>query len=191
MNKKTIIWLAIIGLVVLLVGWLWSSYNRLVVMSEQVDGQWAQVETQYQRRLDLIPNIVESVKGAMNQEEKVFGDLAAARSNYAGARTVGEKVEAATQVESAFSRLLVVMENYPELKSIDTVQVLMAQLEGTENRVSVERNRFNEAVKDYNIIAKRFPTSLIANLFGYGDKNYFESAPEAAEAPQVDFNLGE
>lgn len=191
MNKKTIIWLVVIGLVVLVIGWLWSSYNRLVVMSEQVDGQWAQVETQYQRRFDLIPNLVESVKGAMGQEEKVFGDLAEARTNYAGAQTVGEKAQAASQLESAFSRLLVIMENYPDLKSIDTVQTLMAQVEGTENRVSVERNRFNESVKNYNMVIKRLPTNLIANLFGYGEKNYFESVEEAAEAPKVEFNLGE
>lgn len=191
MNKKTIIWLVVIGLVVLVIGWLWSSYNRLVVMSEQVDGQWAQVETQYQRRFDLIPNLVESVKGAMGQEERVFGDLAEARTNYAGAQTVGEKAQAASQLESAFSRLLVIMENYPDLKSIDTVQTLMAQVEGTENRVSVERNRFNESVKNYNMVIKRLPTNLIANLFGYGEKNYFESVEEAAEAPKVEFNLGE
>ena len=191
MNKKTIIWLVVIGLVVLVIGWLWSSYNRLVVMSEEVDGQWAQVETQYQRRFDLIPNLVESVKGAMGQEEKVFGDLAEARTNYAGAQTVGEKAQAASQLESAFSRLLVIMENYPDLKSIDTVQTLMAQVEGTENRVSVERNRFNESVKNYNMVIKRLPTNLIANLFGYGEKNYFESVEEAAEAPKVEFNLGE
>lgn len=191
MNKKTIIWLVVIGLVVLVIGWLWSSYNRLVVMSEEVDGQWAQVETQYQRRFDLIPNLVESVKGAMGQEERVFGDLAEARTNYAGAQTVGEKAQAASQLESAFSRLLVIMENYPDLKSIDTVQTLMAQVEGTENRVSVERNRFNESVKNYNMVIKRLPTNLIANLFGYGEKNYFESVEEAAEAPKVEFNLGE
>lgn len=191
MKKKTIIWLVVIGAIVLLIGWLWSSYNRLVVMSEQVDGQWAQVETQYQRRFDLIPNLVESVKGAMSQEEKVFGDLAEARTNYAGAQTVGEKTAAASQLEGAFSRLLVIMENYPELKSIDTVSTLMAQVEGTENRVSVERNRFNESVKNYNMVIKRLPMNMIAASFGYGEKNYFESAPEAAEAPKVDFNRGE
>ncbi len=191
MKKKSIIWLVVIGAIILLIGWLWSSYNRLVVMSEQVDGQWAQVETQYQRRFDLIPNLVESVKGAMSQEEKVFGDLAEARTNYAGAQTVGEKTAAASQLEGAFSRLLVIMENYPELKSIDTVSTLMAQVEGTENRVSVERNRFNESVKNYNMVIKRLPMNMIAASFGYGEKNYFESAPEAAEAPKVDFNRGE
>jgi len=190
MKKKSIIWLVVAGVIVLIIGWLWSSYNRLVTMSERVDGQWAQVETQYQRRFDLIPNLVESVKGAMSQEEKVFGDLAEARANYAGARTVSDKIEATTQVESALGRLLVVMENYPQLKSIDTVQTLMAQVEGTENRVGVERNRFNESVKNYNIVIKRFPMNILANTFGYGEKTYFESVSQAAEAPKVDLNLG-
>lgn len=191
MKKTSIIWLVVIGVVVLLIGWLWSSYNRLVTMNEQVDGQWAQVEVQYQRRFDLIPNLVESVKGAMSQEERVFGDLAAARQNYAGANTTNAKAEAATQVESALSRLLVIMENYPELKSIETVQTLMAQIEGTENRVSVERGRFNEMVRNYNIVIKRFPMNVLASNFNYSEKAYFEVAAEAAEAPAVDFNLGE
>ena len=191
MKKTSIIWLVVIGVVVLLIGWLWSSYNRLVTMNEQVDGQWAQVEVQYQRRFDLIPNLVESVKGAMSQEERVFGDLAAARQNYAGANTTNAKAEAATQVESALSRLLVIMENYPELKSIETVQTLMAQIEGTENRVSVERGRFNEMVRNYNIVIKRFPMNVLASNFNYSEKAYFEVAAEAAEAPTVDFNFSE
>jgi LemA protein len=190
MNKKSIIWLVVVGVIVLIIGWLWSSYNRLVTMSERVDGQWAQVEAQYQRRFDLIPNLVEAVKGAMSQEARIFGDLADARANYSGAQTVSEKAQAATQVEGAFGRLLAIMENYPELKSIDTVQTLMAQVEGTENRVSVERSRFNESVRNYNVVIKRFPMNMLANNFGYGAKSYFESVPQAAEAPQVDLNLG-
>ncbi|MFA7398791.1 MAG: LemA family protein [Candidatus Bathyarchaeia archaeon] len=190
MKKKTIIWI-IVGVVILLVAWVWTSYNRLVTMSEQVDGQWAQVEVQYQRRFDLIPNLVEAVKGAMSQEESIFGDLAAARQNYAGANTVNAKAEAASQLEGALGRLLAIMENYPELKSIESVQTLMAQLEGTENRVSVERTRFNDGVRNYNIVIKRFPMKLIASSFSYFEKAYFEVSEIAAEAPKVDFNLGE
>jgi len=185
--KKTL--LIILAVVVILGLWVWASYNRLVTASEGVDGQWAQVETQYQRRFDLIPNLVESVKGAMSQEVKVFGDLAAARANYSGAKTVNEKVDAATQVEGALSRLLVVMENYPQLRSVETVTTLMAQLEGTENRVSVERSRFNESVKSFNVMIKRLPTNLIAGVLGFSEKSYFEAVSESATAPQVDLQL--
>jgi len=185
--KKTL--LIIIAVVVIIVGWLWLSYNKLVTANEAVDNGWAQVEVQYQRRLDLIPNLVESVKGAMTQEQKVFSDLAEARTRYAGAGNVNEKVAAASQVESAIGRLLVVMENYPQLKSIETVQTLMAQLEGTENRVSVERGRFNDQVKTFNVMIKRLPTNLIAGMFGFSEKNYFEAASGAAIAPAVNLQL--
>src|SRR3989338_4079326 len=143
MKRSTLIMLAII-VVIVLAGV--SMYNRLVTASQAIDGQWAQVETQYQRRFDLIPNLVESVKGIFEQEKEVFGKLADARARYSGATTVNEKAAAAGQVESALGRLLVVMENYPQLRSSESVQTLMAQLEGTENRVSVERSRFNDAV---------------------------------------------
>ena len=185
--KKTL--LIILVLAVVLIGWMWSSYNRLVVANENVDTQWAQVETQYQRRFDLIPNLVESVKSVLTQEQKVFGDLAAARASYSGATTVNQKAEAATQVESALSRLLVIMENYPQLKSNETVQTFMSQLEGTENRVSVERNRFNEIVNTYNIVIKRLPTNILASMFGFTERAYFKAASGAESAPQVDLKL--
>ncbi|MFA5131205.1 MAG: LemA family protein [Patescibacteria group bacterium] len=181
--------LIILGVVIIVGAWFWTSYNKLVTASEQVDNQWAQVEVQYQRRFDLIPNLVESVKGAMGQETKVFGDLAAARANYSGATTVNAKAEAATQVEGALGRLIAIMENYPQLKSIDTVQTLMAQLEGTENRVSVERSRFNDEVKAYNILIKRFPMNVISSMYNYSEKAYFQVAPAATEAPKVDLQL--
>lgn len=184
--KKT--WIILGVVVLLIVGFVWSTYNKLVTANEAVDGQWAQVETQYQRRFDLIPNLVESVKEIMDQEQEIFGQLAEARSKYAGAASVNEKAEAATQVESALGRLLVIMENYPELKSADTVQTLMAQLEGTENRVSVERKRFNDAVRTFNTMIKRFPTNMLAGMFGFGEKAYFEAAEGAEVAPTVDFN---
>lgn len=185
--KKTL--LIILGIVIIVGAWFWLSYNKLVMANEQVDNQWAQVETQYQRRFDLIPNLVGAVKGAMGQEQKVFGDLAAARANYSGAKDVNAKAGAATQVESALSRLLVIMENYPQLKSIDTVQTLMAQLEGTENRISVERSRFNDEVKSYNVMIKRLPMNLIAGSYGYTDKAYFQVASGVEAAPKVDLNI--
>ena len=119
--------------------------------------------------------------------EKVFGDLAEARTRYSGATSVGEKVAAANQVETALGRLLVVLENYPQLRSAENVQTLMVQLEGAENRISVERKRFNDLTRDYNLVTKRFPSSLIAGMFGFGEREYFEAAEGAEIAPEVKF----
>ena len=184
MNKLT--W-AILGIVVVSVLYLWSLYNGLVKANENITGQWAQVETQYQRRFDLIPNLVNSVKGIMAQEQKVFGDLAEARTRYTGAANVDDKVKAANDVESYLGRLLVVMENYPQLRSSETVLTLMVQLEGTENRISVERSRFNDAVRAFNTKIKRFPANVFARLFGFSEKAYFESQPGAEKVPGVNF----
>lgn len=184
MNK---ILLAILIVVVVLGGYVWMTYNRMVTGSENVDNAWAQVETQYQRRLDLIPNLVESVKGVMKQEQTVFSDITEARTRYASAATVNDKAQAATQVESALSRLLVVMENYPQLKSAENVQTLMAQLEGTENRISVERKRFNDAAKDFNVMIKRVPAKWLASMFGFSEKDYFQAAGGAENTPSVKF----
>lgn len=165
---------------------LMGTYNNLVSKSQAIDGQWSQVEVQYQRRFDLIPNLVESVKGFMVQEKTIFDNLAKARQGYAGAQTVDQKAQAATQVESSLGRLLVIMENYPELKSNETVARLMDELSGTENRVSVERRRFNELVQDYNTTLVRFPTNMIAGIFNFAKKTYFEATEGAGVAPKVD-----
>ena len=183
--KKSTIAIIVVVAVVLIYGF--SSYNGLVTASESVDTQWAQVESQYQRRFDLIPNLVESVKGIFNQEQEVFTALAEARTRYSGASTVDEKAAAATQVEGALGRLLVILENYPQLRSSESVQTLMVQLEGTENRVAVERQRFNEAVRTMNLKVKRFPSNLFAKIFGFDERAYFEAAAGAEEAPQVEF----
>ena len=183
MTKKILIGAAII--IVLVVAYGWLTYNRLITTRENVDNQLAQVETQYQRRFDLIPNLVESVKGIMKQEQTVFKDITDARTKYSGASTINDKATAATQVEGALGRLLVIMENYPQLKSAENVQTLMAQLEGTENRVSVERKRFNDMVRDFNLMTKRFPSSLIADMFGFTERAYFEAAQGAENAPKV------
>ncbi|MBI2057374.1 MAG: LemA family protein [Candidatus Yanofskybacteria bacterium] len=182
--KKTTILLVVIVLAAL---YVWSSYNGFVGANESVDKQWAQVESQYQRRFDLIPNLVESVKGIMKQEQKIFGDLAEARTRYSGASTVGDKVSAANQVESALARLLVVLENYPTLKSAENVQTLMAQLEGSENRISVERQRFNDDVRSLNVKVKKFPGNIVASVFGFNEREYFESEKGAENAPEVKF----
>jgi LemA protein len=178
-------WVVVLAVVVLLAVWIGAAYNGLVKSNEGVDAQWAQVESQYQRRFDLIPNLVNSVKGIMNQEQTVFTALADARTKYGAATSPDTKAAAATEVESALGRLLVVVENYPELKSADTVQALMAELAGTENRLSVERMRYNELVRDYNVSVKTFPGSLIAGMFGFHARTLFEAAPGADVVPTV------
>lgn len=178
---------ALLGIIILAFIYYWTTYNSLVSLNESVDGQWAQVESQYQRRLDLIPNLVESVKGVMVQEQTIFNGIAEARTRYSGASSIDAKVEAAGQIESALGRLLVVMENYPQLKSSESVQTLMAQLEGAENRISVERMRFNEIVKDFNARIKQIPAKWVANSLGFTQRQYFESAEGAEVAPSVNF----
>lgn len=185
MKNKTL-WI-ILAVVVVLALYVWGAYNGLVSKKEAVTNHWAQVETQYQRRLDLIPNLVESVKGIFNQEQTVFKALADARTKYSGAATVSEKAAAATQVETALGRLLAVVENYPQLKSAENVQTLMIQLEGTENRISVERKRYNDNVRDFNIAIKRFPTNVIAGMLGFTEQTYFEATAGAENSPQVKF----
>ncbi|MBU2052192.1 LemA family protein [Patescibacteria group bacterium] len=183
MNKTLLIILAFIGVIGLS---LMGTYNDLVTKSQGIDGQWAQVETQYQRRFDLIPNLVNSVKGIFTQEKEVFGQIAEARTRYSGAQTVDAKAQAATEVESALGRLLVIVENYPQLQSNRAVQGLMDELAGTENRISVERKRFNDLVRVYNTTVKRFPTNLIANMFNFQARAYFEAVEQAATAPEVE-----
>ncbi|MBF8268081.1 MAG: lema protein, LemA protein [Dehalococcoidia bacterium] len=164
-----------------------STYNGLVEKSQAIDAQWAQVETQYQRRFDLIPNLVEATKGIFEQEKTVFGQLADARSRYSGATSPDQRAEAATQVESALARLLVIVENYPNLSSQKNVTQLMDELAGTENRISVERQRFNERVLVYNNTVKRFPSNMIASWFDYEQRAYFRAVSGADGAPKVQF----
>jgi LemA protein len=179
----------IVGLVVFVAAIFWSYYNSFVTKEQQVDAQWSQVETQYQRRFDLIPNLVGATKGALKQEQRIFSQLAEARTRYAGATTTEQKVRAANQIESALARLLVIVENYPQLRSMGVIQNLMVQLEGTENRVAVERRRYNEMVREFNVAVKRFPGAFFANIFGFDEKPYFKSVAGAAEAPKVDLDL--
>lgn len=183
--KKYII--GILVVVVILGSYFLMTYNSLVGLSESVDVQWAQVETQYQRRFDLIPNLVEAVKGFAKQEQTIFADIAEARTRYSGATSVSDKVSSANQVESALGRLLVIAENYPDLKSSQLFSDLNVGLEGAENRISVERRRFNDMVRDYNLSIKRFPSSLVASYFGFEDRDYFESADGSETVPAVQF----
>lgn len=182
MNKTLAI---ILGAIALLVLFLFGSYNGLVRQNTAVDGQWAQVETQYQRRFDLIPNLVSSTQGFLKQEKSIFVDIANARTKYAGSKSVDEKVASSSQLDGALGRLLLIVENYPNLKSNETVAGLMAELSGTENRISVERRRFNELVQGYNISIKTVPTNIIAGLFGFKERAFFKSETGAEQVPKV------
>lgn len=186
--KNKIIIGSLIGLVLIIGLWFISSYNSMVKGNLSVDTQWAQVETQYQRRFDLIPNLVASVQGVMKQEKDIFIAIAEARKGYSGAKTVDDKVAAAGKMESALGRLLVITENYPQLNSSQTVRDLMTQLEGTENRVSVERTRFNDTVALFNGSVMTFPSNIVAGLFGFQKRTFFKADEAAAKAPAVKLN---
>jgi LemA protein len=175
--------LAVIGLLVLpLVG----SYNKLVDKDQAVDTQFANVQVQLQRRVDLIPNLANSVKAALGQERAVFGEIARARTRYGGAQSVDDKVAASNELESALSRLLVIVEQYPQLQSNERIRDLMVQLEGTENRIAQERRDYNEVVNDYNRAVRRFPSSLVAALFGFDKRLPFAATPGSDVPPTVD-----
>ncbi|MCL4202756.1 MAG: LemA family protein [Pirellulaceae bacterium] len=179
---------AVIGLALVVILFIVSGYNRAVALDEAVASQWAQVENQLQRRYDLIPNLVETVKGVAGQEEKIFLQLAEARKAYVNAATVGAKAQAAGGVESALARLLVLPENYPQLRSSDAFMKLQDQLEGTENRLSVERMRYNETVKTLNTYTRQLGGRFFSSLAGVGPAEYFEIAEAAKEVPKVDFS---
>lgn len=183
LNPFTVIIAIIIISALVAVGY----YNSFVSQTNAIEGQWKQVEVQYQRRVDLIPNLVESVKGLQKQEQKIFGDVSAARANYVGAQTPEEKVKAANQLEGSLSRLLAIFENYPQIKSDQVVLKLMDELAGTENRVAVERRRYNELVQSYNTSVSTLPGKLFASLMGFQPKTYFQAAPGSENVPKVTF----
>ncbi len=184
--KNLPLWI-VLGLLVVLAFSGIGQYNRLVTLDQDVKARWSQVENQLQRRNDLIPNLVGTVKGVAGQEQKVFGDIANARARMAGGGSLENRIDAAKQMDSALGRLLVVVENYPQLKSQENFSQLQAQLEGTENRLATERMRFTETVREYNGTIRRFPAMLFANLFGFKDKPYYEAAPGAKDNPKVQF----
>lgn len=201
MKKGMIVGLAIGGglVLLLLILFMWgkNTYNRLVTLNEAVNQSWSQVENQYQRRADLIPNLVNTVKGYANFERGVLTDVTNARAKV-GQMTVTKDVlddpqafqkfqSAQGELSGALSRLLVTVENYPELKANENFLQLQAQLEGTENRISVERRRFNETVQSYNTTIKLFPNSIFANLFRFNEKQYFKAIAGAETTPKVEF----
>jgi LemA protein len=193
---------AVVLLVVILAVAAGGSYNRLVGLSQGVDAQWAQVESTYQRRADLIPNLVAAVQGAAAFEKSTLESITQARASVGqmqgpSARDLPSDPEAFArgqaaqdQLSGALSRLLVVVERYPDLKANQNFRDLQAQLEGTENRISVERMRYNETAREYNTARQRFPSALFASVFGFREKAYFRAQPEASQAPKVQFDFG-
>ncbi len=191
MEKWNKPWVWIVGIVIIVILILGGMYNRLVSLDQNVTQSWAQVENQLQRRNDLIPNLVSTVKGYAKHESSIFIQVANARTKLAGAISTGtqdDKIKAATTMDSALSRLLAIAENYPDLKASENFARLQDELAGTENRIAVERMRYNEAVQSYNTAAKTIPTVLFVNWFGFDkSKTYFEAAPGAKAAPKVKF----
>ncbi len=192
-NKNTWIW---IGVIVVLVLFLVSGYNKMVRLDEAVKSQWAQVENVYQRRADLIPNLVNTVKGYANFEKSTLTQVIEARAKATSVQINADKLDpqslqkfqaAQDQLSSALARLMVVVERYPDLKANQNFLELQAQLEGTENRIAVERRKFNEETRKYNTYIKRFPQVLYARIFGFGEKGYFKAVQGAEKAPQVKF----
>ena len=177
----------IVGVIAIFVVLGIGSYNGLVSKSVAVDSAFAQVDNVLQRRADLIPNLVSTVKGYAAHESQVFDNLAKARAQYAGSRTVPEKIAAGQQMESALARLMVVVENYPVLKANENFARLMDELSGTENRISVERKRYNESVQGFNVAILRFPQNILARLFGFKMKSFFEAPAESKVVPKVAF----
>jgi len=187
----------ILVVIAIMVIWGINAYNNLVTLNESVNQSWSQVENQYQRRADLIPNLVNTVKGYANFERGVLTDVTEARAKVSQMTVTPEVLNdpqafqrfqaAQGQLSGALSRLLVTVENYPDLKASENFQQLQAQLEGTENRISVERRRFNETVQNYNTTIKRFPNTIFAGIFGFQQKQYFQAIPGAETPPKVEF----
>ena len=196
MKKSTIILIAVVVVIFFVVSGAIGKYNTMVSMEEGVDAAWSQVENVYQRRADLIPNLVATVKGYAEHEQETFTAVTEARSkvgsiNLAGITNNPQALQnfqqAQGQLSSALSRLMVVVEKYPELKANQNFLDLQTQLEGTENRIAVERNRFNKAAQAYNTTIRRFPGSIYAGMFGFEKKAYFKAEAGAEKAPQVEF----
>lgn len=180
------IWI-IIGIIIVVVIMGVSSYNGLVGMNEAVNGQWSQVENQLQRRADLIPNLVNTVKGYASHEQAAIQSVADARSKLAGAQGPAAKAEANNELTGALSRLLVVVENYPNLKADQNFRALQDELAGTENRLAVARKDYNDSVQAFNAKIKVFPTNLFAGMLGFSAREYFQAQESAQQVPQVQF----
>ncbi|MDF2880582.1 MAG: lemA like protein [Clostridiaceae bacterium] len=182
--KTVLIVLAVLAVIILPVV---GTYNSMISLEQQVNASESNIGTQLQRRSDLIPNLVETVKGYASQEKTIFTDIANARAKLAGAQNVTDKANADSQLSSALSRLLVVVERYPDLKSSQNFRDLSVALEGTENRISVARQQYNNVVNEYNTSIRKFPNSIVAGIFRFNQKPYYQPSEGAKEVPKVDF----
>ena len=198
MNKKTVTILIVVALLLVVVISIVSAYNSLVAKDESATSSWAQVESAYQRRADLIPNLVNTVKGAADFEKGTLEAVVQARSDASSVKLDSKNLtpenmaafqKAQDQLSGSLSRLMVVVERYPELKANQNFRDLQAQLEGTENRINVARQKFNDEVKEYNKARRSFPKNIIASMFGFEEKSYFEAVEGAEVAPTVEFNF--
>lgn len=188
MAKMKLTPLAIILIVVVLLGvWVWTGYNRFITLEEKVSSTWAQVEVVFQRRADLIPNLVSTVKGAAEFEQSTFIEVTEARTQWMNAGSRADKVAAANGMESALSKLLLTFENYPDLSATEAYRDLMTQLEGTENRIATARRDYNNVVQTFNKAVRKFPAMILAKIFGYGPEPYLESEEGVEVAPDVNF----
>jgi LemA protein len=185
--SKPLFWALI--LVVVIAFWLIGTYNSFIALSQAVDNQWSQVETQYQRRIDLIPNLVNTAKGYMQFEQSLLTEITTLRSQWMATSNVDDKVNIGNALDSALGRLIAVYENYPQLQSIQAVASLMDELAGTENRIAVERMRFNDRVREYNTAILVFPSNVLAGAFGFGQRPYFESQEGAEIVPTVNITV--
>ena len=188
MKKSSIAIIVVIVILLLIVIGGVSSYNGLVGLSEEVDNKFATIDTMLQRRADLIPNLVNTVKGYTNQEQSVIDSVTEARAKLNNANSVADKANADQELTSTLNNLLVVVENYPDLKSSENFINLQDELAGTENRIATARKDYNDAVKEYNAKIKRFPTNIISGMFGFEEKEYFQATEGSEEVPTVDFN---
>ena len=188
MKKIWIVLIVVTVLILMVGGSLVNRRNEMVRKSESINATWAQVDVVMQRRADLIPNLVATVKGIAAQEQTVFGNIANARAAMMGARTPRERIAANNQLDGALGRLFVIGENYPQLRSNENFLRLQDELAGTENRIAIERRRYNESLRDYNTYIGLFPNNLVAGFSGFTrNEDYFEAAQAAREAPQVEF----
>jgi LemA protein len=188
MKKSMKVFLPIIIIVIIITVFLVGNYNNLTTLQQRVNASESNIDTQLQRRSDLIPNLVNTVKGYATQEKDIFTEVADARAKLAGATNISEQAAADSELSGALSRLLVVVENYPDLKSNQNFLDLSVQLEGTENRITIARQDYNNAATEYNTKRLRFPTNIIASSFGFGEKPLYKASEGASEVPSVDFS---
>ena len=190
MNKTLKTVLIVLAVIFVLLTPVISSYNKMITLDQKVKKAESNIDTQLKRRSDLIPNLVETVKGYATQEKEIFTDIANARAKLGGAQSVGQKANADSELSGALGRLLVVVEQYPQLKSNENFRDLTTNLEGTENRINIARQDYNEAVDVYNTSIRRFPASILASVFRFEQREYYKIDESSREVPKVDFNMG-